>query len=222
METRSGTAEVIFLVGNTSKKIDGNKLPSNREVLKKRKGSTIRSSATKAIQLVEEFWQKARIPVKRTQKSIEKLEKEKVVLASSESSENSSEDFDAEPIPGTSSNEPPLKRFKRARNQFISTELVAAFDRCKVSDRNAVMLLTATVKALKLDPDEFVINRFSIQRCRQKHVKDNSKKFVNSERNWRCEQDHGTIIFAKVRRVIGPYQEFNREFKRIKDLHWTI
>ncbi|KAL3275159.1 hypothetical protein HHI36_019928 [Cryptolaemus montrouzieri] len=81
METRSGTAEVIFLVGNTSKKIDGNKLPSNREVLKvffhalrREKGSTIRSSATKAIQLVEEFWQKARIPVKRTQKSIEKLE----------------------------------------------------------------------------------------------------------------------------------------------------
>ncbi|KAL3270037.1 hypothetical protein HHI36_009093 [Cryptolaemus montrouzieri] len=67
----------------------------------------------------------------RHEKAVEEIDtlEEKVVLASSESSENSSEDFDAEPIPGTSSNEPPLKRFKRARNQFISTELVAAFDR---------------------------------------------------------------------------------------------
>lgn len=79
METRA-SRERIFLIGVMQEGIEGNKLPSVRQVLQvffyelRSEKGTVRSSATRAIRLAEEFWQKARIPTKRTQKSIEKLE----------------------------------------------------------------------------------------------------------------------------------------------------
>lgn len=54
---------------------------------------------------------------------------------------------------------PSSPKNKRGRYQFITPKLVAVFDTCKVSDRNAVRLLIATCQALQLDVSELVINR---------------------------------------------------------------
>ena len=57
---------------------------------------------------------------------------------------------------------------KRASKQFLTTKLVTALDRCKVSDRDATHLLIATAKALGQNIDSLVINRSSINRGREK------------------------------------------------------
>ncbi|XP_050548007.1 uncharacterized protein LOC126909614 [Daktulosphaira vitifoliae] len=73
---------------------------------------------------------------------------------------------------------PSCSKRKRGKRQFITSIFVAAFDKCKVSDRNAVHLLIATVEALNL---ELVINRASINRChellRNEHAQKSFEKF---------------------------------------------
>lgn len=56
----------------------------------------------------------------------------------------------------------------RARKKFMTMKLVAALDRCKISDRNAVHILIATLEALGHDPLHFVLNRTSIREVRMK------------------------------------------------------
>jgi len=58
---------------------------------------------------------------------------------------------------------------KRVRGQknIITTKLVCAVDNCKVSDWGAIHIIMAVVEALEKNVEDFVINRTSIQRCRQ-------------------------------------------------------
>lgn len=44
---------------------------------------------------------------------------------------------------------------------------MCALDNCKVSDRGAIHIIMAVVEALEKNVEDFVINRTSIQRCRQ-------------------------------------------------------
>lgn len=81
-------------------------------------------------------------------------------------------ELECEPGPSTS---PKLKR-KRASREFITTKLVAAFDRCKVSDRDAVHILIATAEALHHDVHDLIINRSSIRRCRERLREEHASK----------------------------------------------
>jgi len=56
---------------------------------------------------------------------------------------------------------------KRARREIVTPRLSATLDKCKISDRDAVHLLTSCVEAMSLNPLDFVINRTSIRRSRQ-------------------------------------------------------
>lgn len=58
---------------------------------------------------------------------------------------------------------------KRGRKLIVNSRLSAAMDKCKVSDRDAVHLLTACVESLSLNPMDYVINRSSIRRARQQY-----------------------------------------------------
>ncbi|KAF2892158.1 hypothetical protein ILUMI_14015, partial [Ignelater luminosus] len=60
----------------------------------------------------------------------------------------------------------------RGRTLIVNRRLAAAMDKCKVSDRNAVHLLSACVESLSLNPMDYVINRSSIRRARQQYRKD--------------------------------------------------
>jgi hypothetical protein len=68
---------------------------------------------------------------------------------------------------------PTKPKTSRATVNIFDEKLVAAFDRCGVTDRNAVFLLNATCEALHalrlltVGLDELVINRSSIRRFRQ-------------------------------------------------------
>jgi len=61
---------------------------------------------------------------------------------------------------------------KRVRGQknIITTKLVCALDNCKVSDRGTIHIIRAVVEPLEKNVEDFVINRTSIQRCRQIHT----------------------------------------------------
>lgn len=78
---------------------------------------------------------------------------------------------------------PPLK--KRATQEFFTSKLAAAFDRCKISDRDAVHILYAVIEALGQQPDVLIINRSSIhrirERLRQERTEQIREKFSLSE-----------------------------------------
>jgi len=57
---------------------------------------------------------------------------------------------------------------KRARKEIISPRLSAVFDKCKISDRDWVHILTAVLDAISVDPNEYIINRTSIKSAREK------------------------------------------------------
>lgn len=47
---------------------------------------------------------------------------------------------------------------KRARREILTPRLSACLDKCKISDRDAVHLLTACIEAVALDTNDFAIN----------------------------------------------------------------
>ena len=55
---------------------------------------------------------------------------------------------------------------KRGKNDFVSPKLVAALDRCQLSNRDSVYIIQATVEALGFSNDEHPINNASIPRIR--------------------------------------------------------
>lgn len=89
---------------------------------------------------------------------------------------NKYEETEIENQPSTSQ---PLK-CKRARKDMLTAQLAAALDKCKVSDRDAVHILIACVEALNLNPNDFVINRSSIKRTRER-FRTNSSTDVKSK-----------------------------------------
>jgi hypothetical protein len=55
---------------------------------------------------------------------------------------------------------------KRARKEPLTSILAATFDRCKISEKDAVHLLVAFLEAVSLDPADYIINRTSIRNAR--------------------------------------------------------
>lgn len=68
---------------------------------------------------------------------------------------------------GSSASPEPKKRGSVHRKNVITEKLVAALDKCKVSDRDAVHVITAVAQALEFDIHTLSISRTTIQRCRQ-------------------------------------------------------
>jgi hypothetical protein len=83
----------------------------------------------------------------------------KVELASSSDSSAEEEDREA-----TTAGSP--KKMKRTRKNIVSPAVALALDRTKVSDRNAVYVLTATAATLGHNVEELSINRSTIRRSR--------------------------------------------------------
>lgn len=77
---------------------------------------------------------------------------------------------------------------KRARREILTPRLSACLDKCKISDRDAVHLLTACIGAVGLDIKDFAINRTSIRNGRQIFRKNNTSniksKFIDLNLNY--------------------------------------
>ncbi|KAL4141736.1 hypothetical protein QTP88_004317 [Uroleucon formosanum] len=73
----------------------------------------------------------------------------------------------------------------RGKKNFITPKLAIALDRCKISNRDAVHILTATVEAFGIHVNDLILNRTSINRIRQRLRKDRTdqlrKEFNTSE-----------------------------------------
>jgi hypothetical protein len=74
------------------------------------------------------------------------------------------------PVPGPS-------KYKRGRIELLTPRLSVTLDRCKISYRDAVHLLTACVEALSLDSNIYIINRTSIKKSREAYRQKISKKY---------------------------------------------
>ncbi|KAE9521836.1 hypothetical protein AGLY_017771 [Aphis glycines] len=79
---------------------------------------------------------------------------------------STSEDEEDMNQPGPSKSPTDCTKKVRGNTDFITAKLAAAFDRCKISDRDAVHILIATAEAIGKDLNELVINRTSIRRSR--------------------------------------------------------
>lgn len=63
----------------------------------------------------------------------------------------------------------PLPSKRRKPTAIVTSEVSAALDRSKTSDRNAVYVLAATAQSLGHDPEKLTINRESIRQARRKN-----------------------------------------------------
>lgn len=70
----------------------------------------------------------------------------------------------------------PCDSRKRGRKVVITSEMTAALDRSKVSDRKVMMIVTETAKSLGHEVNELALNRETIRRSRQKHRKKMTEK----------------------------------------------
>ncbi|KAK6185944.1 hypothetical protein SNE40_008071 [Patella caerulea] len=86
-----------------------------------------------------------------------------VTLASSSSSAD--ESTGGEGVTGAKTPPPP----KRGRMTVVTPTLSAALDRTKMSDRKAMMVVTATAQSLGHNVEDMALNRSSIRRLRQKY-----------------------------------------------------
>ncbi|KAE9523392.1 hypothetical protein AGLY_015944 [Aphis glycines] len=77
---------------------------------------------------------------------------------------------------------------KRARREILTPRLSACLDKCKISDRDAVHLITACIEAVALDINDFAVNRTSIRNARQIFRKNNTSniksKFIDLNLNY--------------------------------------
>jgi len=80
---------------------------------------------------------------------------------------NAGDDFEDESA-NVSGGSEGLSRAKRGRKTMMTQRLAAALDKSKVSDRDAMHILSAVLDALSIDPCEYVLNRTSIKKSREK------------------------------------------------------
>lgn len=65
----------------------------------------------------------------------------------------------------------PSIKWKEKKVHFIDDRLVAALDACKISDPQAMHIVTSVAVALGHDPKDLVLSRSTIQRCRSEYRK---------------------------------------------------
>lgn len=83
-------------------------------------------------------------------------------LASSSASDTDEIQIDSEPEASTSA-EAPVRRGKIA---FITPQLVAEIDKCKISDEAAIEIITAVAEGFGHDTSKLIINRTALQNAR--------------------------------------------------------
>lgn len=96
--------------------------------------------------------------------SDENSDTESEISARREKEKSSEDDSDSASLP---SNAPVRTKSKKGTIDFITPRLLAALDKCKISDRSAIHLITATAEALGHRTADLIINRSTIRRCRR-------------------------------------------------------
>ena len=65
---------------------------------------------------------------------------------------------------------------KRTRKNLMTPRLISALDKCKISDRDAIHIITVCIEAASLSIDDFVLSRSSIKRSRENLRKEGNYK----------------------------------------------
>jgi len=110
----------------------------------------------------------------KKKKESERLETEKHAVfytSNSSSREQSTSDSDEE----VKYNILPKCSRKRPRN-IINRAIASALDRTKVSDRNAIYILTAVAETICLNISEIALNKETIRRIRRTHRENTAKE----------------------------------------------
>ena len=109
----------------------------------------------------------------REQQTQEASTSKVTLIASSSSSSESADESTEEQYQGATGKTPPRKKCKKM--PVMSPLLSAALDRTKMSDRKAMMVVTATAQSLGCDIEELALSRSSIRRLRQLHRTEKSQ-----------------------------------------------
>lgn len=92
---------------------------------------------------------------------------------------------------------------RRGTINVFNDQVVAALDKCRVSDRNAVHLVAAIAGAVNVDPTTLTLNKSSIRRIRQKIRQDRAanikKVFQNTELNALVVHWDGKLLLDLVK-----------------------
>lgn len=74
---------------------------------------------------------------------------------------------------------PSRPKKSRGSVNIINEKLVATLDKCQISDRNAVRIITAVVESCGCNPSTLIINRVSIHNYREQMRKKLSERIKN-------------------------------------------
>lgn len=99
---------------------------------------------------------------------------------------------------------PAPKKTRGTINIFENIKVVAALDKCGISDRDAVHLVTAIAEALNVDLQTLILNRSSIRRYRQNirevKAKEVKKNFLTTELNALVLHWDGKLFYDMLQR----------------------
>ncbi|XP_043468110.1 uncharacterized protein LOC122502231 isoform X2 [Leptopilina heterotoma] len=193
------SSEEVFLVGVIDNQIIGSKLPSKRNCLSvlfynmRVSQMNQRDSAALVIENKNFNYQERKSEVedkKEISRDEEDLTDQEIVstlksinLNEDELLDKSNSSLESDATSTFSLSFKP----KRGTRHILTERLCAAFDKCKVSDRDVAHILMACVIALDLDPSEFIINRSSIKRKREEFRKESAIKTQNEFMNSNTE-----------------------------------
>lgn len=124
---------------------------------------------------------------KRASAEMERNVNVQLPLSSSESADENSETETRD----TLSDSEASTSLRRGTLDFFTPRLSEAFDKCKISDRNAIHLLVAAAEAFKFDTTDLIINRTSIQR-RRKEFRDERQAEI--KRNFNLHECKALVL----------------------------
>ena len=81
--------------------------------------------------------------------------------------------------------QPKKRKYCRGGHEIITEKLSVLLDRCNISDRDAVRIVSATAEALGQDPQQLAISRSTVRNRRQKFREERvqiiKNRFQNSD-----------------------------------------
>lgn len=74
----------------------------------------------------------------------------------------------------------PSRDPSKSRINMYTPRLIAALDYCKVTTRKAMHLISATIHALKLNADDYILSRSSIEEYRSQYRQQIAEEYLHA------------------------------------------
>uniref|UniRef100_A0A8D9BA41 Uncharacterized protein n=1 Tax=Cacopsylla melanoneura TaxID=428564 RepID=A0A8D9BA41_9HEMI len=82
-------------------------------------------------------------------------------------------------------------RLTRGTSEILNQKLSIMLDRCKLSDRNAVMVILGTVEALGLNPTDYILSRSALRLRRRQFREEYAEEM---QRRLNVSEDEAVVV----------------------------